>query len=91
MAPGTRLSGIIAMLAGSGANMGMLTIQRTAGLAARDATERVRIFSWLGVAPSFSNVVGPVSVGFVIDAWGFAAGYGLLLLLPLKPCPLPRS
>jgi hypothetical protein len=41
------------------ANMGMLTIQRTAGLAARNATERMRIFSWLGVAPSFSERGGP--------------------------------
>ena len=72
-----------AMLTGSGANMGMLTIQRTAGLAARDATERVRVFSWLGIAPSFANVIGPVSVGFMIDHRGFGAGYMLLLALPL--------
>jgi MFS family permease len=71
-----------ATLAGSGANMGMLTIQRTAGLAARDATERVRLFSWLGIAPSFANVVGPVAVGLTIDAAGFTAGYLLLLALP---------
>ncbi len=82
---------VAAMLAGSGANTGMLTIQRTAGLAARDATERVRIFSWLGVAPSFSNVLGPVSVGFVIDAFGFAAGYSLLLALPLLTLWTARS
>lgn len=84
-----------AMLTGSGANMGMLTIQRTAGLSARDATERVRLFSWLGIAPSFSNVIGPVSVGFVIDFAGFAAGYALLLLLPLATLlsarQVPRS
>lgn len=72
-----------AMLAGTGANTGMLTIQRSAGVTARDATERVRVFSWLGIAPSFSNVLGPVAVGFVIDGAGFAAGYALLLALPL--------
>jgi MFS family permease len=72
-----------ATFAGSGANMGMLTVQRTAGLAARDSTERVRIFSWLGIAPSFANVVGPVSTGFIIDAYGFTAAYATLLLLPL--------
>lgn len=72
-----------AMLTGSGANMGMLTIQRTAGLSAQTPTERVRIFSWLAVAPSFSNVVGPVAVGFMIDHAGFAAGYALLFVLPL--------
>ena len=68
---------------GAGTNVGMLTIQRTAGLAARDSTERVRIFSWLGIAPSFSNVIGPVACGFMIDAFGFRAAYGLLLLMPL--------
>lgn len=72
-----------AMLAGSGANMGMLTIQRTAGTQARDNAERVRVFSWLGVAPSFSNVIGPVAAGLLIDHAGFAAAYGLMVLLPL--------
>ena len=72
-----------AIAMGAGSNTGMLTIQRTAGLAARDNTERVRIFSWLGVAPSFSNVVGPVAVGFLIDGFGFRAAYVFLLLLPL--------
>lgn len=72
-----------ASLTGCAANMGMLTIQRTAGLAARNATERMRIFSWLGVAPSFSNVVGPVAAGLMIDGTGFAGAYALLLALPL--------
>jgi MFS family permease len=72
-----------AMAVGAGANTGMLVIQRTAGLAARDSTERVRIFSWLGVAPSFSNVIGPVATGFMIDGFGFRAAYVLLALMPL--------
>jgi MFS family permease len=71
------------MFAGAGANMGMLAIQRTAGQAARDAAERVRIFSWLGVAPSLANVVGAVAAGFMIDYGGFGAAYTLLLALPL--------
>ncbi len=82
---------VAAMLTGSGANMGMLTIQRTAGLAARDAAERVRVFSWLGIAPSFSNVIGPVAVGFTIDLAGFGAGYALLLLMPLATLLSARS
>ena len=72
-----------ATLAGSGANMGMLSIQRTAGLIARDATERVRIFSWFGIAPSFANVVGTVAGGLLIDVAGFTAAYTVLALLPL--------
>ena len=71
------------MATGTGANTGMLTIQRSAGLAAASSVERMRIFSWLGIAPSFANVIGPVAVGFMIDAHGFAAGYALLLLMPL--------
>jgi MFS family permease len=80
-----------ATLVGAGANTGMLTVQRTAGLAARNNTERVRIFSWLGVAPSFSNVVGPVATGFMIDAFGFRAAYGLLLLMPLVTLASARA
>lgn len=77
------LLSVAAMLTGTAANVGVMSIQRTAGLAARDATERMRVFSWLGVAPSFANVVGPVAVGLAIDAFGFAAGYGLMALLPI--------
>lgn len=72
-----------ALLTGGGVNVGMLTIQRTAGLAAKDSIERVRVFSWLGVAPSFSNVLGPVTVGLVIDAFGYRAAYGVLFIFPL--------
>jgi MFS family permease len=72
-----------AALAGAGANMGSITIQRSAGLLSRDATERVRTFSWLGMAPSFANVIGPVMAGFVIDAAGFRSAYALLAVLPL--------
>ncbi|MCA0243264.1 MAG: MFS transporter [Proteobacteria bacterium] len=82
---------VAASLTGTAANMGMLTIQRTAGLAARNATERMRIFSWLGVAPSFSNVVGPVATGLMIDASGFGGAYALLLLMPLATLATARA
>jgi MFS family permease len=72
-----------ALLSGAGANFGVLAIQRTAGLAARDATDRVRLFSWLGVAPSLANVLGPVLVGATIDLAGFAAAYALACAMPL--------
>ena len=82
---------VAASLTGCAANMGMLTIQRTAGLAARDATERMRIFSWLGAAPSFSNVVGPVAAGLMIDGTGFAGAYLLLMALPLATLASARQ
>jgi len=76
------LLALAGMCAGGGANVGMIAIQRTAALAAIDSTERVRIFSWLGVAPSISNVIGPVTAGFAIDLGGFRSAYLLMLALP---------
>ena len=46
-------------------------------------TARLRIFSWLGMAFSGANVLGPVTAGFLIDLGGFAAAYGVLLAMPL--------
>ncbi len=72
-----------AAASGVGTNVGLIVIQRTAGHLAADSTERLRVFSWLGMAPSLANVVGPVAAGFMIDAGGFAAAYGLMCVLPL--------
>ncbi len=74
---------VSALFVGSAANLGLIVAQRTAGLAASSTAERVRVFSWLGIAPSLSNVIGPVTAGFLIDAGGFRAAYALMLALPL--------
>lgn len=72
-----------AAASGVGTNIGLIVNQRTAGHLAADSTERLRIFSWLGMAPALANVVGPVAAGVMIDAGGFAVAYGLLCVLPL--------
>ena len=72
-----------AMLTGAGSNVGLITIQRTAGRTARDATGLRRVFSWLGLAPALSNVVGPVLAGVLIDLGGFPAAFATMALLPL--------
>jgi MFS family permease len=74
---------VAASCAGAGANIGMITLQRLVGQQARDGVERVRIFSWVGLAPSLANVVAPVLAGFAIDLGGFGAAYGLLTAPPL--------
>jgi MFS family permease len=74
---------VAALLTGAGAHVGLITIQRTAGRMAADATERVRVFSWLGLAPALSNLVGPVAAGVLIDVAGFRAAFAVLMLLPL--------
>jgi MFS family permease len=74
---------LAAVTSGGGANIGLIAVQRTGGLLARDSVERVQVFSWLGIAPSFSNVVGPILAGVMIDLGGFGLAYGVLLVLPL--------
>lgn len=75
---------VAAMLCGVGANMGLITIQRTAGrLAAGDSTQITRVFSWLGLAPALSNMIGPVLAGTAIDAAGFGSAFVALTCLPL--------
>ena len=72
-----------AMFTGAGANLGLIAIQRTAGRSARDAIELRRVFSWLGLAPALSNVVGPVLAGLLIDLGGFRLAFTVLAALPL--------
>jgi len=74
---------LAATLTGAGANFGLITIQRTAGRSAVDATALKRVFSWLGLAPALSNVAGPVLAGVLIDQGGFRVAFGTLMLLPL--------
>ena len=74
---------VAALLTGAGANFGLIAIQRSAGRMAHDPTELKRIFSWLGLAPALSNVVGPVLAGTLIDAGGFRLAFFALAALPL--------
>lgn len=77
------LLGAGAFLAGAGANLGLIAIQRTAGRLAPDPVALKQVFSWIGLAPALSNVVGPVLAGLLIDAGGFSLAFGMLALLPL--------
>ena len=75
---------LAACLCGVGTNFGLIAIQRTAGrLAQGDRAGLTRVFSWLGLAPALSNVVGPVVAGTLIDAVGFRGAFVALALLPL--------
>ena len=59
---------LAATLCGVGANFGLIAIQRTAGrMTSGSSVELTRVFSWLGLAPAFSNMVGPVVAGVMID------------------------
>ncbi len=81
---------LAAVLSGAGGSMGMIAIQRSAGRAASDPTALRQVFSWLGVAPSFSNVVGPMAAGVLIDRVGFWAAFVSLAVLPLVSLAFAR-
>lgn len=80
-----------AVLLGTAANLTHICAQRTVGRlaasAAEDATGRAaelkRMFSWLGLAPSISNMVGPMVAGICIDQFGYAVTFGVLTTMPL--------
>ena len=76
--------GLAATLCGVGANFGLIAIQRTAGrMTSGSGAELTRVFSWLGLAPALSNMIGPVVAGVMIDLSGFRGAFIALMLLPL--------
>jgi MFS family permease len=81
---------VAAVLAGAGANVGLIAIQRAAGRMASDATTLKQIFSWLGLAPALANVVGPVLAGTLIDLGGFRLAFLALAALPLAGLAVAR-
>lgn len=72
-----------ALLSGAGANIGLITMQRSAGRGAVDATQLKRVFSWLGLAPALANMVGPMLAGVLIDLAGYGSAFAALAALPL--------
>jgi MFS family permease len=79
-----------AMLSGAGANLGLIVVQRSAGRMSSDPTVRLKVFSWLGMAPALSNLLGPVLVGLLIDGAGFQVAFGAMALLPLMALAIAR-
>ncbi|MBA4257204.1 MAG: MFS transporter [Polaromonas sp.] len=75
--------GVAGALVGAGSAMGMIALQRTAGRLARGEAQRLRIFSWVALAPSIATFVGPMAAGLWIDQLGFRAAFVGLALFPL--------
>ncbi len=75
---------VAALLCGTGANAAAIATQRTAGRLAVDSVDRVRVFSWLGMAPALGNAVGPVLAGVAIDTAGFGWAYFAMSALALS-------
>lgn len=82
---------VAAALCGGGAGMGMIAIQRTASRLARDDADRLRVFSWIALAPAIAGLFGPLIAGGLIDRYGFAIAFAALATLPAATLLLAQA
>ncbi|HZP86389.1 MAG TPA: MFS transporter, partial [Burkholderiales bacterium] len=83
ISPGYLALCVSAVCAGSAIAAAAIALQRHVGRAARNSNELRQAFSWLSLAPAFSNFVGPFTVGLVIDHAGYRTAFLVLAALPL--------
>ena len=76
---------------GAAANTGLITLQRTAARMARDAAALRGTFAWVGIAPSASNVAGPLAAGLLFDLVGARGALVGLLTFPLLAALIARA
>jgi MFS family permease len=72
-----------ALMTGGATGLAIIALQRHVGRAAQGLTQMKQAFSWLSIAPAFSNFIGPFTAGLLIDhagfQWAFAAGDGVVV------------
>lgn len=71
-----------AALSGAGSGFGMIAIQRSASRLATSEAGRLRVFSWIALAPAVAGLFGPMLAGVLIDHAGFSSAFLALALLP---------
>lgn len=93
LAGGARLVGLClaGALSGAAANTGMITLQRTAARMATDPAMLRSQFAWVGVAPSASNVAGPLLAGVLLDLAGASIAMIAMIVFPLVAWLTTRS
>lgn len=81
---------LMALLCGGAAGCAVIALQRHVGRMAAGGVQLRQVFSWLAIGPAISNVLGPLSVGLLIDHAGptagslpgYRAGFALMALFP---------
>ena len=87
-----------ALLTGAAAGTAQIALQRHVGRSVAHPSDLKRVFSWLAIAPAFSNFLGPLVAGLLIDhagpkpadLLGYRAAFGFLAALPLVCWALAR-
>ena len=74
---------LTAMMTGGATGVTVIFLQRHAGRIATTPTQLKRVFSWLAIAPSLANFIGPALAGIVIDLAGFRSCFVAMVLLAL--------
>jgi len=74
---------VAALLCGGATGSAVIALQRHVSRMATDKTQLKQIFSWLAIAPSIANFIGPFAAGLLIDHAGFRAAFAFLSVLPL--------
>jgi len=82
---------VAALLTGGATGVAVITLQRHAGRLASDSTQLKQVFSWLAIAPSLANFVGPFLAGLMIDHAGFRASFAAMAVLALCSWLLVRN
>lgn len=68
---------------GAGAGFGMIAVQRYATTMASSSAGRVKLFSWITLAPAMAGLVSASLTGFLIDVFGYRAAFAALALFPV--------
>ena len=71
------------LLTGGATGIAIIALQRHVGRAAQGVAQMKQAFSWLSIAPAFSNFVGPFVAGLLIDHAGFEWAFTAMAVLPL--------
>jgi MFS family permease len=74
---------VTALLCGGATGSAVIALQRHVGRMGTGKTQLKQIFSWLAIAPSIANFIGPFSAGLLIDHAGFRTAFAVLAVLPL--------
>lgn len=71
------------LMTGGATGLAIIALQRHVGRAAQGLAQMKEAFSWLSIAPAFSNFIGPFTAGLLIDHAGFQWAFAVMAALPL--------
>jgi MFS family permease len=71
------------LMTGGATGIAIIALQRHVGRAAQGLAQMKQAFSWLSIAPAFSNFIGPFVAGLLIDHAGFQWAFAAMAALPV--------